>query len=270
MEFEELIGFVVCFGIFMVSILLPVWLGLMTRQANALQQIATRYGGKTTTEHAFARSKLRFVYGQTIVQIRYVRRMPSGGGRQTEIRVNVPYKNAKIEAIHRMGNSRFWWGEDPEWESGDERFDQTYSCRTDHKTTIEEILTPAIRWQMLQLCSIGVSGLYLSIHNGEMVISTPRFLTRQQMLDDFVRLSLELYDQLMLARAVGIDFVQDQTAIIDEVKCPICTCDIEGTMVVCLRCKTPHCLECWKYNGKCATFACGETRYIYPVASSED
>jgi len=40
--------------------------------------------------------------------------------------------------------------------------------------------------------------------------------------------------------------------------CPICGSPLELRVVRCTRCQTPHHLECWKYNGQCSIFGCGE------------
>ena len=67
----------------------------------------------------------------------------------------------------------------------------------------------------------------------------------------------------MLGKVSGIEFVrEDEAAVVNDVKCPICSEEITHDMVVCTRCKTPHCHDCWQYNGQCATFACSETRYV--------
>ena len=98
-----------------------------------------------------------------------------------------------------------------------------------------------------------------------MTVSKPSFIKNFEQLDDFVRLSLSIYDQLMLTECEGIEFMaKDDVTIIDDVTCPICSEAIEYMTVICLRCKTPHCLDCWEYNGQCATFACNEKRYIRP------
>ena len=84
-----------------------------------------------------------------------------------------------------------------------------------------------------------------------------------QDLLDFTQCALELFDQMMLHKAEGVEFLhQNQAAVIEDFRCPICSDDVMHEMVVCRRCKTPHCAECWEYNGKCATFACMEERCI--------
>lgn len=39
--------------------------------------------------------------------------------------------------------------------------------------------------------------------------------------------------------------------------CPVCAELIGGDHVSCLKCDSPHHLECWEYIGCCATFGCG-------------
>ena len=96
---------------------------------------------------------------------------------------------------------------------------------------------------------------------------SPTALSEEQQLDDFLRLSLQVIDQLKSAEIRGIEFVnQDKAVVMDDVVCPVCSEAVAGEMVVCVRCKTPHCRECWEYNTCCATFACGEKRYFSSTA----
>ena len=43
--------------------------------------------------------------------------------------------------------------------------------------------------------------------------------------------------------------------------CRVCGERILLDRIECRRCETPHHKDCWDYNGRCATYACGETRY---------
>ena len=44
--------------------------------------------------------------------------------------------------------------------------------------------------------------------------------------------------------------------------CPVCAVAISGESVRCSRCDSHHHLECWEYNGSCATFGCGSVESI--------
>ncbi len=127
-----------------------------------------------------------------------------------------------------------------------------------------QMLTPSTRWQIRQLIHLhGNSGVEVRVQQGQLRVSKPGYIIQFRPLDDFVRFGLELFDQFQLAYNQDIEFVSDDaTVVVAEVKCPICSEVINQEMVVCVRCKTPHCVDCWEYNGQCATFACHETRYI--------
>jgi hypothetical protein len=84
-------------------------------------------------------------------------------------------------------------------------------------------------------------------------------------LSAFVRHTMDLYDQAMLSRSVGIEFVRHtQVESLEDAKCPVCGDTIHDDLVHCGRCKTPHHRECWVYCGKCATYGCGETQFVIP------
>lgn len=44
-------------------------------------------------------------------------------------------------------------------------------------------------------------------------------------------------------------------------RCRVCGERILLDKIECRRCDTPHHKDCWDYNGRCSTYACGETRY---------
>ena len=43
----------------------------------------------------------------------------------------------------------------------------------------------------------------------------------------------------------------------EKVLCQVCGTPIEGQVIYCRNCKTPHHADCWDYVGHCSTFACG-------------
>ena len=109
----------------------------------------------------------------------------------------------------------------------------------------------------------GETGVELFLSNGQLRISKPEFIKTEMLLDDFVRFGLELFDQFKLATSEDLEFLQ-QTDVVDmsDVVCPVCSQNIQSELVTCVRCKTPHCADCWEYNGQCATFACNEIRFV--------
>lgn len=131
-----------------------------------------------------------------------------------------------------------------------------------HPATGPIRLPDAVRWQIQELAHwSGESPLHVQVKSQQIRIARPGYLTKPEALDDFLRLGLRLVDQLRTMETRGLEFVnEDQAILLDDAVCPICTDRIEGRMTLCVRCKTPHCRDCWEYNGKCGMFACNETR----------
>lgn len=149
-------------------------------------------------------------------------------------------------------------------EVDDPTFQSQYYVSSNSPSVAKRLLNPSVRWQIEQLRRhANDNELSISVFRGSLMVSKPGYIRQYQPLEDFVRFSLELFDLLMLVDAKGIEFLNvDQAAVVADVKCPICSEQIMLDMVVCARCKTPHCQDCWEYNGQCATFACSETRCI--------
>jgi hypothetical protein len=82
-------------------------------------------------------------------------------------------------------------------------------------------------------------------------------------------LCLELFDQAMLTRSEGIEFVgsSHEAQLIEDPICQVCGEVVAADMVFCRRCRTPHHLDCWQYNGSCSIYGCRETRYAVPTVA---
>jgi len=72
-------------------------------------------------------------------------------------------------------------------------------------------------------------------------------------------LSMQLaqHARLFAERDAGIHFEEVKGA---AGECQICGAVLEGVLVSCARCATPHHRDCWDYTGRCSTYGCGETK----------
>ena len=136
--------------------------------------------------------------------------------------------------------------------------------------SVTQAITPSVQQGLMQLTSQdlvtadSLSRKYfdLSLSRGRLKFeiaignSDPIFIER------YVRCCLHIYDQMVIGEVEGVTFVEDELTIIDSLLCPICSGEIAEDLVLCSSCKSPHCRDCWEYNGKCATFACSETTYV--------
>jgi len=147
--------------------------------------------------------------------------------------------------------------------TGDADFDLAFYVLATDPAIANQLLTDAVKWKMMEIRDLQQSQVKFELANGKLKVITQQWFGTGQSLLDFVQGGLELFDQLMLHKADGLEFTEsNQAAVMEDFRCPICSDDVMHEMVVCKRCKTPHCAECWEYNGKCATFACMEERCI--------
>jgi hypothetical protein len=234
------------------------------------QRLGTRYGGKRTTGGVFygyglTNPSLMFDYGRTFCVLKNRKSFRFDQRRQTELNLNWPDKKIRLEISNAPFSSHGWGSRGmKQVEIDNPQFQANFFVASNQPLMAKKLLTGSVQWQLEQLRNLaGNSQVHVSMQRGGLQISKPGYIKNYQMLDDFVRHGLDLFDQFMLTHAVGIEFLhEDEASIVTDVKCPICSEEIKQDLVVCQRCKTPHCLDCWQYNGQCATYACSETRYV--------
>lgn len=70
---------------------------------------------------------------------------------------------------------------------------------------------------------------------------------------------LDLIPGIEEIRQIQVSAVTHQIAT--DTVCQVCGASLMSAPIVrCAKCATPHHEDCWKFNGRCSTFGCGETR----------
>jgi hypothetical protein len=267
-----------CFlGFFIILIIIVTLLGVTggppqrhRRASYAYQQLAQRYGGSYSRRGWWGYSRARFRYRSAHVQVGPCLYPSNVPGRETQIdiewidppgdpfRCDVSYPRQLEQALPR--------GSMPNVRTGCHEFDRTYLIRGTDPQQVQLLLNSAVRWQIDRLRQmLYFRSVRIEMANGRLLISKGLVIHRLSELQEYVHLVLELYDQIMLTRMRGIEYLEEHVAQpLDEVKCKVCGDVITENLVFCRRCKTPHHLECWQYNGRCSVFACSETRFDLP------
>lgn len=264
-----------CLLVFAVMVVLIVAVASIASRAQAradrwnraYQTVAKRYGGACLLAGWFGRPSVRFRYGAAHVLVNTYSTGGAGGGPFTQLYISWPDPNLRLEIFPDWGGVR---GRAVRGlqniETGNAHFDERFVIRGNNPAEIRVLLNDAVRWQIDRLRNyLGIKDVYLAIHRGGLVIKKPSYIRQPDLLEEFVTQSLELFDQAMLTRTVGIQFVNsDRVQVISDAVCQVCGEDITTDMVFCRRCKTPHHQECWEYFGSCSTYGCKERRYIVP------
>jgi hypothetical protein len=191
-------------------------------------------------------------------------RLPQHGGRQTRFQTNwndrrfqlILRQHAALATSPPRGLDRYSF----EQPALNERF-EVWTNDLEH---CRQVLSPACVWHIVQLADMAKHRYFVwQIRRGTFQIGLGGHFRKKQQLCDVAAQMLDLYSQAQLAQTQGLEFSDDQAAqVIEQMVCPICSGVISNDVVICARCRTPHCKECWIYNGKCATFACGADKFV--------
>lgn len=256
---------IAAFAVFLVFAVVMVRISVRVgRKKKFYKALATRYGGNVVSR--LFRPRLWFRYGSTMGYLKSAR--SRAHKERTILILTWPDKKLRFDLAtkdqplrpHRYSQTL---------DAQEQGFTREFLIQTNRPDEMKRLLSHGVRWKIEQLVDqLNVHSVSVNLSVGKLKIVKPGEIKNYQQLDDLVRMGLELHDQLLLTKSEGIDFVDEaQAKILGDVKCPICSEEVMEEMVICLRCKTPHCKDCWQYNGHCATFACNETRYYHAGGS---
>jgi len=238
-----------------------------SRTNETYRRMAAQYGGRCSPGGWFGRPSLRFVRNGAYVLVDIY----STGGKHpryyTQLHVSWPDPHLRLEVFpegiwSRVG--RFFGMEDIQ--IGSRLFDEQYIIRGSDHQEVRAFLSEGVQWQIDKIRRLfGNNDVFVQVARGSLLIKKLSLIRRFEPLQEFLELSLELYEQALLTQHKGIEFVEEVIAEpLGETICQICGEDIQAEMVYCRRCKTPHHRDCWQYYGACSTYGCQETRHIVP------
>ncbi|HVR86536.1 MAG TPA: RING finger protein [Planctomycetota bacterium] len=151
--------------------------------------------------------------------------------------------------------------------TGQSEFDARYVVKANDEKFAREYLDGATRTAVEDLRSLlGNDRILVSMNPSRLMIRKESVIDSSETLEALAGLSGRLHDRIDLfwQRASGIEILEDPVApdAAAEAVCQICGSKITAeTKVVCRRCSTPHHEDCWEFNGRCSTYACGEKRF---------
>ena len=146
-----------------------------------------------------------------------------------------------------------------DFEIGDRKFDEIYALATTKEATARSVLTPELRTVLLALERW--FPLVLRVTPSGVMLRAKRVLYEMDAMEKLVNAAFQVVDSLRLPERDGVEMVGERQESLREASCDVCGASLkQGIVVRCARCSTPHHKDCWAFNGKCAVFACGETR----------
>jgi hypothetical protein len=256
------------------SLLGVIWLIVyLNRRASlyfAFEDLAKRYLGKASNT-IWGLPRAVFGFRDSTARIACLLRFRRRGGRLTRLQIGWPDRKFQLWLTLRPvpGAPVGPAGLTP-YPLGEPGLDQRFTAWTNDPESCRQMLTPASLWHLVHLLELARHPhLDWRIRRGVFQISLGGHFRKKPQLVAVAEKMLEVYAQTLLCSQEGVDFIDDQSAyVIDAMVCPICSGSIGGDVAICFRCRTPHCKECWQYNGKCATFGCGSEKFVVPRARS--
>jgi Prokaryotic RING finger family 1 len=231
-------------------------------------QVARQFTGRYTPGGFFSQSSVRFRYGDTFATLSEAATRGPHPGRCTQLQINWPDSRFRIEiACHASPNDSATFRSLRTMKSGDAEFDRRLVVRGADEEAVRRFLSDGVRWQIIRLFELtDDKHLYIVITHGQLCIQKPGTIRSYTVLKKLIENGLALYDQAMITRAEGIEFIDDNdAAALEHVTCQVCGDEIAGhEMVYCQRCKTPHHDECWQYVGACSVYGCLEKKCRRP------
>ena len=189
--------------------------------------------------------------------------------RSVELFVDWPRRDSQWRVSTHLREVSRWFAL-PQVKHGSNEFRERFYIFGRDVNSISEVITPSVQQGIMQLASgnseitelLASDYFDLALSRGRLKFEKSVNKCTPLLVERYVRCCLHIYDQLVIGEVEGLEFVEDELTIIESLVCPICSGKIADDLVICSSCKSPHCRECWQYNGKCATFACSETTYV--------
>lgn len=265
-EFNQIMGFLcplAIFGLIIVAIILIAKASSQAGIRTTFQRLAARFNG-TVVYHGLARRPaLHFRYRGVSVVLESARRRTRFGRKATVLSLGWPdrgldceiFRASWLRSIGSLLGERHLRVDSP-------KFARNFWVFGDPPERVLKLLTAGVQTCFEQIQSSSESGVQLTVRGGVWTLMRPGTNLEENAMTAFVVRGLEMYDQALLAQSAEIDF-QVQASVPDRpAVCKICGDEIQRDVVYCAECHTPHHLECWQYNGKCSTYACGTSRYV--------
>ena len=146
--------------------------------------------------------------------------------------------------------------------TGVRRFDERYIVISSSREGVQALLSPHVQMAIEQLRQTsGIQDVRVKWQEGSFIVEAPTLIRDYPSLALFTSLATGLYDVAIGTSTEGIEFTEATSATADNGICKVCGDALEGKVVYCRSCDTPHHRECWRFYGACSIYGCGEKKF---------
>jgi hypothetical protein len=240
------------------------------RRSQLLDLVARRFHGRLDGGDLFSAPRLRLQFQGQPAVLRFIRVGKHSIHTQFSITWSSRTLRCEIYPQDVMGGLRKLLGVQ-DIEIGSPAFDAAYIISGNDAAAVRELLTPAVQDCIQRLAALDPGALSIDLRRGiqikwsggALTITKPCNLTTFDTLEQFVSLAAELFTAASTPSAAGIEFLGETSEREQaQSQCQVCGEPLNGDLVYCAACQTPHHRECWEYFGGCSTYACGQKRCV--------
>ena len=140
-------------------------------------------------------------------------------------------------------------------------FDLVYRSDAMPWTLRDRLLTPECKRRLMKVLAplhrTGRNRVELGKH--QLSVEVHREIVDREDLLNLVEVSREVLECLVGVVA-GVPLHLEDVPNPEVARCRVCGGELRDRLVRCLSCDTPHHEECWRFNRRCSTYGCGDTR----------
>ena len=255
---------------FFVRLLTGVSAWISGARFRAYRQLAVRYHGRYETRGLSDPPTVSFSHNGSAVRVGLAPTIAGQPGQIPRTRVvarfrrGIPFR-MELAPTARPAPPQAPKGTRPV-KIGDPEFDRTFVVQANDAEMARDFLSSSIRKTVTSLHrGVHVGGMLVSINPERILVQIDRNLAvSTEALAWMVREALTLHDGLLDGVVHRIDqgiAIVDNADVWDEDSgppiCKVCGEPVlDGQVIICSVCNTPHHRDCWEYVGGCSIYGC--------------
>ena len=235
--------------------------------ARAWQRFAEERHGESHARQLFQSPKVSFVHHGARALLSVYESGDPSGGLHTQLTYTVPEGWPYRLEVYPQRHSDDAPSSVNDIRVGEADFDARYVVKSNDEKFAREYLDGHARQTLEDLRGLlGNDRILVSVNPSRLMVRKESVIESPENLKAMADLAGRLHDRIDVfwQRASGIEILEEPAAAAPnaELMCPICGSKIAPeAKVVCRRCGTPHHEDCWEFNGRCSTYACGEKKF---------
>lgn len=231
-------------------------------------RVAEERSGRVLSPAPFELPRVGWVFRASQAVLSAVEAGDEGRRLATQITYSMPPGwRIRIEAFpQRLGADNPGLVALEDLEVGDPEFDPRFVVKSSDAEFPRQFFDRTTRRVVEDLRALGgTDQVLVSANSSRLMVRKPGVLPGSAELQLFTELTGQIFDRLMVfwQKQSGIELMDEPEDPAAEIRCQICGTPIPGeNRVNCRKCRTPHHEDCWTFNEGCATYACGEKRFV--------